>query len=67
MQTERGGDEERAIKIPKFTTNRTKAQVEEHRARAHLPYRSWCPDCVDGRTKNPPHHRVHDSDHGMPT
>eukprot|EP00972_Heterocapsa_arctica_P098468 14530410-Heterocapsa_arctica.AAC.1 len=30
MQTERGGDEERAIQIPKCTENQTKAQVEEH-------------------------------------
>eukprot|EP00972_Heterocapsa_arctica_P083562 12312126-Heterocapsa_arctica.AAC.1 len=35
MQTGRGGDEERAIKIPRAPENPTKAQVEEHRARAH--------------------------------
>ena len=24
----------------------------------HLPYRSWCDDCVAGRRDNPPHHAV---------
>ena len=26
----------------------TKAEMAEHRANGHLPYRCWCPDCVEG-------------------
>ena len=27
----------------------TEAEVEEHRACGHIPFRSWCPHCVKGR------------------
>ena len=26
----------------------TRAEMAEHRANGHLPYRPWCPDCVEG-------------------
>ena len=26
----------------------TKAEMAEHRANGHQPYRSWCSDCVEG-------------------
>ena len=58
--------EERKVSIPRSPETPTKAQVEEHRQRAHLPYRSWCDECVQGRKKNPPHKRVTDSDHCVP-
>ena len=32
----------------------TKAEWEAHQA-THLPYRSWCRFCVEGRCDNPPH------------
>jgi hypothetical protein len=50
--------EVREVRIPRSPDDPTRAQVEEHRARAHLPYRSWCGHCVDGRKKNPPHFRT---------
>ena len=50
--------EVREVRIPRSPEDPTRAQVEEHRARAHLPYRSWCGFCVDGRKKNLPHFRV---------
>jgi hypothetical protein len=59
-EAERGAGDERAINIPRSPDSPTRAQIEEHRARAHLPYRSWCGDCVAGRKKNPPHYRVKD-------
>ena len=37
----------------------TKAEREAHEA-THLPFRSWCEDCVKGRRDNPPHTRVRD-------
>ena len=43
------GDEEaqpqRLVKTP-YTPS--KAEMAEHRANGHIPYRSWCPDCVEG-------------------
>jgi hypothetical protein len=53
--------EVRDVRIPKSPDDPTRAQVEEHRARAHLPYRSWCGHCVNGRKKNPPHYRTAES------
>ena len=35
----------------------TKAQWLAHQT-THLPFRSWCPECVVGRSDNPGHRRV---------
>ena len=35
----------------------SRAEREAHEA-THLPYRSWCPVCVQGRADNPPHRRL---------
>ena len=34
----------------------TRAEREAHEA-THLPFRSWCEECVRGRADNPPHRR----------
>ena len=60
-------EEEVKVNIPKSPEAPTKAEIEEHQSRAHIPYRSWCECCVKGRKKNLPHRRVTDSDHEMPT
>ena len=36
---------QRLVKTP-YTP--TAAEMAEHRANGHLPYRCWCPDCVKG-------------------
>ena len=36
---------QRLVKTP-YTP--TKAEMAEHRANGHIPYRNWCPDCVEG-------------------
>ena len=33
----------------------TDAQKEDHRAKGHIPYRSWCKECVEGRSIGEPH------------
>ena len=33
----------------------TDGQREEHRAMGHIPYRSWCKECVQGRSTGEPH------------
>ena len=35
----------------------SRAEREAHEA-THLPYRNWCPVCVQGRADNPPHRRL---------
>ena len=36
----------------------TAAEVEDHRACGHIPYRSWCKECVESRGLGEPH-RAH--------
>ena len=33
----------------------TRKQIQEHEARCHVPYRSWCPHCVRGSGREDPH------------
>ncbi len=46
-----GADEQDAVKsrILPDPGEPTDCQREEHRASGHIPYRSWCPDCVGAR------------------
>ena len=36
---------QRAVRTPSMPTA---AEMEQHRSDGHLPYRDWCPDCVEG-------------------
>ena len=46
-------------KVPKLRKPHqpTREEWEEHMI-LHLPYRNWCPHCVNGRAKNEPHRRI---------
>ena len=33
----------------------SKAEVAQHRANGHLPYRNWCPDCIEAFGREWPH------------
>jgi hypothetical protein len=35
----------------------TASQIEDHRAHGHVPYRSWCAECVMGRSTGEQHRR----------
>ena len=37
--------------------NPTTSQIEDHRAKGHIPYRTWCKECVEGRSTGEPHRR----------
>ena len=41
------------IRIPDTPT---KADMAEHRACGHIPYRDWCPDCVEAFGREKSHH-----------
>ena len=49
-------EEARAPKRARDPAQPTRAEWEAHQAN-HLPYRSWCRYCVEGRLSNPPHHQ----------
>ena len=46
--------EERIAKMRRNPQEPTKEEVERHRL-THVPYRSWCPECVRARAKATPH------------
>ena len=37
-------DEQRGLRAP---ATPTREEIADHMANGHLPYRSWCPDCVE--------------------
>ena len=43
-------------------TFRHKIEFEAH-CRTHVPYRSWCPICVQAKKRNPPHVTAKMGDH----
>ena len=43
----------------------TKSEVEEHYP-THLPYRSWCQYCVQGKGKTAPHFQQKKREDGLP-
>ncbi len=54
---DRGGSEqdvEPARRLPE-PGQPTKAMIEEHRDDQHIPYRSWCSECVEGRATGEQH------------
>ena len=62
------GDKEEEATQPKVSvapTQPSREEVERHMA-THLPYRSWCPHCVRGKSGSKPH-RVNQRMHEIPT
>jgi hypothetical protein len=49
-------EEVRDPKLMKDPGAPSPAEVERHNT-THMPYRSWCPICVEGRARDKPHHR----------
>ena len=59
-----GGVEEEevvAVRPARTPCSPTRAEREEHES-THLPFRSWCRHCVAGRSDNPHHQTVSDSE-----
>ena len=52
-----GVEEAKPAKVANNPLEPTRAERLSHEA-THLPYRSWCADCVAGRKDNPPHRRM---------
>ena len=73
VEVEEGGDgldgegveEAKTVKQAKDPKAPTAAEREAHEA-THLPFRSWCRECVAGRRDNPPHRRKEDEERVFP-
>ena len=65
-----GGDEHepeeaKVAKPARDPSAPTKAERDAHEA-THLPFRSWCAECVAGRRDNPPHLRRQEEERQVP-
>ena len=50
-------DEARTARVSKLPIRPSQSEVSSHMT-THLPYRSWCPHCVRGKSKGKPHHKT---------
>ena len=55
------GEEAKPISPRRGPHDPTRVEWEAHQA-THLPFRSWCPHCVAGRSDNPPHRRAQEEE-----
>ena len=58
-------EEAKAVRVARNPLAPTQAEREAHEA-THLPFRSWCAECVAGRRDNPPHARMPEEEHQVP-
>ena len=59
MPFEDEADEGREVKVRRRPNEPTKEERIKHRA-THIPYRSWCVDCVAAAGRDHPHRRMHE-------
>ena len=57
--------EARSVKTLMDPKQPTKDEVEAHNVN-HLPFRSWCPCCVQGKARNIAHRRAAVEEHQVP-
>ena len=55
-----------SARIAKLESLPSNKEVEAHNA-SHVPYRSWCPHCVNGKGKASGHRKQDSSQHTVPT
>mgnify|MGYP007058465957 CR=1 FL=1 len=59
-------DEGAEVKVAQVANLPTREEVEAHNA-AHVPFRSWCPHCVKGKSKCGAHFKQREVEHEVPT
>ena len=45
------------VKVIKSPEAPTAEEIEKHNASGHVPFRSWCPICVEGAANDDPHYK----------
>ncbi len=61
VSIEEDGEDVEPLKVAPSPDQPTAEQVELHRTKGHIPYRSWCKWCVMGRGIGQPHQKSGDS------
>ena len=65
-ETEEEHEEAQKAKAIKAPSKPSKEEVDEHMV-THLPFRSWCPHCVRGKSKGKPHRKATQVNREIPT
>ena len=63
---EEEGEEAQRAKGIRAPTKPSKEEVDDHML-THLPFRSWCPHCVRGKSKGKPHRKGKGEEKEIPT
>ena len=63
LNAEEETEPQRTIATPQQPT---KAEIDHHWM-SHLPFRNWCPVCVEGRGRERPHFRERSGQRRLPT
>ena len=58
-------EEAQEARIIKAPSKPSKEEVDKHMA-THIPFRSWCPHCVRGKSKGKPHKRTSQENREIP-
>ena len=59
-------EEARKPKAARVPTRPSQEEVDEHMI-THLPFRSWCPHCIRGKSKGKPHKKPNQGNREIPT
>ena len=65
IDEQRPAEEARLAKPARDPGAPTRAEYEAHQA-THLPYRSWCEECVSGQRDNPAHRAIQQDPDAVP-
>ena len=56
LEVENESQEARAPKVFRDPGAPTETEIEQHNV-THLPFRAWCPSCVEGKARDRAHRR----------
>ena len=56
LEVENESEEARLPKVFRDPGAPTETEIEQHNV-THLPFRAWCPSCVEGKARDRPHRR----------
>ena len=54
LEVENESEEARVPKVFRDPGAPTETEIEQHNV-THLPFRAWCPSCVEGKARDRPH------------
>ena len=54
------------VKVIRAPNQPSQEDIDKHNASGHVPFRSWCPVCVEASAKDAPHRATSGSTHDLP-